>query len=105
MECRKEIENPSNEEYFEVFDRNERIRYGFTSQKDRQLIEEKYHDKYVFKKYDYIDLEGLEDRSKIHLKLNFFEKIILILLIMLIISFIAGLISPEQYSSLRIAIN
>ena len=105
MECKKTIEHPSNEEYYEVFDKNKQVRYGFTSKNDRKKIEEKYPCKYVFRRYDYIDLERLEDRSRICLRLNFFEKIILILLIMLVISFIVGLIDSEQYSMLRIAVN
>ena len=51
-------------DYYEVFDKNKRIRYGITSEEEKEIIEEKYPCKYVFEKFDlydnYIWLERLE---------------------------------------------
>lgn len=88
MEHGQQQELPANKEYFKVFNKNKRIRYGITSSRDKCKIEEKYPEKYVFKKFDYIDLEKLEDRSKIHLNLTAFEKLMIILIILLIMTVI-----------------
>lgn len=91
-------------EYYEVFDKNKQIRYGITSDEDKEKIERKYPDKYIFEKFDlydnYISLEKLEQLSNIRLKikgLSFYDKIFLILVIILIVHLILGLIFPETY--------
>lgn len=56
-------------EYYEVFDENKQIRYGITSKKEKEIIEKKYPDKFIFEKFDlydnYIWLERLEKMVKI----------------------------------------
>jgi hypothetical protein len=88
MKYGQQQELPANEEYFEVFNKNKRIMYGITSSRDKHKIEEKYPEKYVFKKFDYIDLEKLDDRSKIFLNITSFEKLMIILIILLIMTVI-----------------
>lgn len=84
-----------NEEYssrndlYEVLSGNKKIIYGFTSNIEKDRIEEEYPDKFIFKKLDYINLEKLKQRSKIGLIYSSEEKIMLIILILSFISFIA----------------
>lgn len=56
-------------EYYEVFDENKQIRYGITSKEEKEIIEKKYPDKFIFEKFDlydnYIWLERLEKMVKI----------------------------------------
>lgn len=74
-------------DYYEVFDKNKIIRYGITSDEDKEKIEEKYPGKYIFEKFDlydnYIWLDKLEERSGISCRfknLNNFETILIIIL-------------------------
>lgn len=96
----------SEYEYWEVFDSKKQLRYGITSSQDKDIIEKKYPKKYLFERIDlygsYVWLEKLEQMPKFTPKLTFNQIIILILVILLIISFIAGLIWPEKYSILQI---
>lgn len=71
----------NQQEYFEVFDRNKEICYGITSKIDKQRIEEKYPKRFVFEKYDLLDLKKLEERTKVTLKLGLFEKIMFVVII------------------------
>ena len=91
--------------YYEVFDKNRRIRYGITSDEDKEKIEEKYPGKYVFDEYDlydeYIWLERLEKTPRIRLhtpKSSFSDNILLLMIIVLTVNIIVDVIYIMQYA-------
>ena len=91
--------------YYEVFDKNRRIRYGITSDEDKEKIEEKYPGKYVFDEFElydeYIWLERLEKTPRIRLqtpKSSFSDNILLLMIIVLTVNIIVDVIYIMQDS-------
>ena len=90
--------------YYEVFDKNRQIRYGITSDEDKEKIEEKYPDRYLFEKIDlydsYIWLERLEETSRIKFQISWpslQDKIWALLIIVLIVNIIVDVIYIMKY--------
>ena len=48
MQSTQEESHISKDDYFEVFDKNKKVKYGITSLKEKQKIEKEYPNQYCF---------------------------------------------------------
>lgn len=94
--------------YFEVFDKDKKLRIGIASEPEKRKIEEEYPDKYHFEELeshdDYIGMDS-GNMSKPHYGLTFEQSIILILVGLLVAYVIAGLIWPDRASFIQLYFN
>lgn len=105
MQYTQEESHISKDDYFEVFDKNKKVKYGITSLKEKQKIEKEYPNQYCFEELDLINIKNLEGMGKYANRLTFEQKILLILIAILVILILAGLIWPEKYSFIYISVN
>ena len=105
MQSTLEESHISKDDYFEVFDKNKKVKYGITSLKEKQKIEKEYPNQYCFEELDLINMKNLEGMEKYTNRLTFEQKILLFTIVLLVILILAGLIWPEKYSFIHISIN
>ena len=98
MQYTQEESSIPKNNYFEVFDKNKKVKYGITSLKEKQKIEKEYPNQYCFEELKLINMKNLEGMEKYTNRLTFEQKILLILIAILVILILAGLIWPEKYS-------
>ena len=105
MKYTQEESNMSKDDYFEVFDKDKKVKYGITSLKEKQKIEKEYPNQYCFEELKLINMKNLEGIEKYANRLTLEQKILIILIAILVILILTGLIWPEKYSFIYISVN